>query len=761
MTTTNSEIVGAFGGGGGGSQPIEAPESLRSVATARILDLLCEGPIEGVVGGARGVYLDDVQLQKPDSADFNFKVSAIAFRNGSDAQTPIEGIPSAEVEIAVSVDVTHATPAIRTVTTEGLDAMRITMGFPGMTHIETNGDINGATVEFQVEVQPFGGAYSIIDLAGSGFLTGKTSSRFQRTVEFKLPGVAPWNIRVSRLTDDHASVTYTDKSYWDSYTEVQYEKLSYPGSALVGIELDASQFRSIPRRAYDTKLLIVQVPSNYDPVTRAYTGAWDGTFKSAWTDNPAWCLYDLLTHADHGLGAYITSAQVDKWALYEIAQICDELVDNGDGLGGKEPRFTCNLLLTSRTDAWRVVQDICSIFRGLAYWVSGTVQPVQDSPRDPVALFTPSNVIEGKFSYSGSSRMSRHNTVLVSWNDPTDMYRQKKELVMLDADVAARGLRQVEIQAIGCTSQGQAHRVGRWLLYTEIYETETITFSTGLDGATVRPGDVIVVQDDYRAPTVSSGRVSNTPTSATVVPLDATVSLESGKSYNLQVFTGNATTPFETVAVASLAGDHASLTLSAALSTPPVDGAAWQLLESTGEQALYRILSIVEAEPNIYSITAMEYDPNKYDFVESNLNLQAPPGGITNPAAVLVPPANLGIDEYLYISGEAVKDRMNVHWDAVSGAAGYFGQWRKDNGNWTNVDTMDLAFDVLDVNPGLYEARVCAVAATGGHGLFSRATVTLLGKTAPPANVANFTATRGATTIALSWDAVADLDLSH
>ena len=395
-------IIGAGGGGkgGGGSARVaqEAPDSLRSKAYARVVDLVCEGEIEGLAAGLQSVYLDDTPIKNPDGS-YNFTGVTLETRPGTQQQSYIPGFSSVENEVAVGVECKANQPVVRTINDLDVDAVRIKVSIPTLTLQDTtNGDLNGTSVSYAIDVQARGAGYVQI-LADT--VSGKTTSRYQRSYYIPLTGTGPWDVRLRRITADSTQTSLQNKTFLESYTEVIESKLRYPNSALMALRVDASQFTSIPRRSYDLKLLRVRIPSNYFSETRSYAGVWDGTFKVAWTDNPAWCFYDLVTSTRYGLGSFIPESQVDKWALYRVARYCDELVPNG--LGGYEPRFTCNLYLQSREQAYKVVQDMASIFRGMAYWSGGAITVTQDAPQDPVYQFTAANVIGGEFAYQGSS----------------------------------------------------------------------------------------------------------------------------------------------------------------------------------------------------------------------------------------------------------------------------------------------------------------------------------------------------------------------
>ncbi|HXF66197.1 MAG TPA: phage tail protein, partial [Burkholderiales bacterium] len=366
---------GGKGGGGGGRTPQEAPDSLRSRAWARVIDVVSEGEIEGLVDGLKSIYLDDTPVINTDGSE-NFSGVTIATRTGTQAQDYVPGFAAAESEIAVATEVKAATPVVRSVSNTNLSAVRVTVSVPQLTYQDpSTGDISGTSVELAIDLQNAGGGWQEVR---RDTISGKTTSRYQRSYRIELPAPGPWDIRVRRITPDSTQSNLQNKTFWDSYTEIIDAKLRYPNTALVALQVDSAQFNRIPRRGYDIRGLRVRVPVNYDPDTRSYSGIWDGTWKIAWTDNPAWCFYDLLTNERYGLGAYIDEVQVDKWALYEIARYCDELVP--DGFGGTEPRFTCNLYLQTRQEAFTVLQQMAAIFRGMVWWSQGALTAVADKP---------------------------------------------------------------------------------------------------------------------------------------------------------------------------------------------------------------------------------------------------------------------------------------------------------------------------------------------------------------------------------------------
>lgn len=561
-------------------------------------------------------------------------------------------------------------------------------------------------------------------------ITGKTTSRYEKSHRIQLVGDPPWDIRVRRITNDSTSTFLENKTFWQSYAEIIDGKFRYPNSAIIALRVDASQFQAIPRRAYDLKLLRVKIPTNYNPETKIYTGIWDGNFKVAWTDNPAWCFYDLLTNSRYGLGEYIPEAQVDKWTLYAIGKYCDELVPNGEG--GTEPRFTCNVYLQTREEAYNVVNNMATIFRGMPYWATGVVTLGFDAPADPVYQYTNANVIDGTFNYSGSSLKARHTVALVTWNDPEDFYRQKVEYVEDVQGIERYGIVQTELVAVGCTSRSQANRVGRWLLISERTETETVAFKTGLDGYVVRPSQIIQVADEMRAGTRRGGRIVSATTTSVV--LDQNLSGVSGiVGGSLSVMLANG--ELETKIISAAVGT--TLTV-AAFSSAPQPNAIFVVQTSTVAAQLFRVVSAVEVEDGV-EITALAHNPNKYAEVEQNLVL--PARQITTLSDFTEAPLNLKITESLYEEAGEVKVLVNFSWDAVQSAQSYSVTYKVGERNFITLpNTTSSSIDVRDAIEGNYTVRVQAINALGKRGIPSTAEDNVLGRffAVPPANVQLF-----------------------
>ncbi len=743
-------IIGAGGGGkgGGGSARVaqEAPDSLRSKAYARVVDLISEGEIEGLVDGLQSVYLDDTPIQNPDGST-NFSGVTLETRNGSQQQSYVPGFSSVENEVVVGVEVKASQPVVRSITDPDVDAVRVKVSVPQLTNQDTtNGDLNGSTVTFAIDRQVNGAGFVEII---NDTISGKTTTKYQRSYYVPLIGTGPWDIRVRRITADSASTAIQNKTFVDSYTEVIESKLRYPNSALVALRVDASQFSSIPRRSYDMKLLRVRVPVNYDPSTRAYSGVWNGTFKIAWTDNPAWCFYDLVTSSRYGLGGYIPEAQVDKWALYRVAQYCDQLVPNG--LGGVEPRFTCNLYLQTREQAYKVVQDMASIFRGMVYWSGGAITVTQDAPADAVYQFAPSNVVDGEFAYQGSSAKARHTVALVTWNDPEDFYRQKVEYVEDAAGIARYGIVQSEVVALGCTSRGQAYRVGKWLLYSEQSESEIVTFRTGLEGAVVRPGDVIKVADPVRGGMRLGGRIASA--TASTVTLDQDLPADLPWRLSVVLPTGKV----EERLVGPIYGR--ALTVSIPFSAVPQPDAIWVLSSSIIEPQLFRVVAVAERDPGVHEVTALAHNPSKFDAIEKGLALQ--PRSITVLSDMPPAPTGLSMQESLYRVKDQAQVLVQVSWNEVQTAVAYRLSYRVGGGNFVSLPLTSANYiEIRDAQEGAYEFSLRAIGITRKESAPATLSETVLGKTLPPSEVTGFLVQRRVSDLLLTWDGVEDADLA-
>lgn len=728
---------------GGSSKPrpaVEAPDSLHSTATARVLDLLSEGPIGGLVDGLRSVYLDETPIQAADGS-MNFSGVTLDTRPGSQDQAYLAGFPSVESETAVGVELTQAAPYVRAINNADLSAVRLRLSVPRLARSNPQtGDINGYRVEYAIDLATDGGAY--VEVLRAAF-DGKTTTKYERSHRIELGAGSSWVVRVRRITANATDSTIADETRVESITEVIDAKLRYPNSALAALTFDAAQFSGVPGRAYEVYGRVLRVPSNYDPAARSYTGVWDGTFKLAFSDNPAWVYYDLILHTRYGLGDRVTAAQVDKWALYQIARYCDELVP--DGRGGLEPRFTCFIPLTTQADALKVLQDIATLFRGMTYWAGGSVMVTADLPQDPVHTFSNADVVDGKFRYPGSRRRTRYTVALVSWSDPADFGRRKVEYVPDPEGIARYGIQQTEITAFGCSSQGQAQRLGRWALLTSRLETESVVFSVGLKGAFVRPGQVIRVADARRAGRRIGGRLSAADADSATVDSDVTVTV--GDRLVATLPSGQV----EVREVVAIAGRR--LQVAPAWSEVPRAQSAWAVESDELVPQQFRVVRIAEAAPGItYEVTAVKHVPGKFEAVDSRTHIDAPPISII-PPGVQAPPTGVTLEGRTVIEQGAAVGILVISWTAAPGAVAYEVEWRRDSGEWVYAGrTGGQLLEVTGIYAGRYVARVRAISALEvGSVLASSAETQIAGKTTPPPVVSFLHTEPRAMALGVSW----------
>ncbi|MCL4664499.1 phage tail protein [Burkholderia multivorans] len=734
-------ISGAKGGGGGGGGG-ESPDSLHSTARAKVLDIIGEGPIVGLVNGMQSVYLDGTPIQNADGS-VNFQNYTVDVRTGTLDQDYMPGFPAVERETAVGIPLTSDAPWVRQVQNTQLTAVRIRFGVPALQKSDPSAGVFGYRVEYAIDLSVDGGSYAEV-LRGA--FDGKTTSLYERSHRIELPRAKTgWLVRVRRITPNAHSSLIADTVNIEAITEVIDRKLRYPMTALVGMTFDARSFSQVPVRSYHVRGLIVRVPSNYDPETRTYSGVWDGTFKPAWTNNPAWIFYDLLLNERYGLGKSVDASMVDKWGLYEIARYCDVMVS--DGKGGVEPRFACNCVIQSAADAFKVLQDIASVFRGIAYWGPGAVVASADMPSDPVYVYTAANVIDGSFRYVGSERKTRYTVALVSYNDPANQYKQAVEYVPDEDGIARYGVVKTQVTAFGCTSQAQAHRVGQWILLTSRYEAGTVSFQVGMDGVLVGPGQVIAIADPRKAGRRIGGRIRSA--AGAVVVLDKAPAVAPGDRFTAILPSGVA----QSRAVKSVDGDM--LTLVDRFDADPVSGAVWMLESDALTAQLYRVVSVQESDEEgqiAYTITATRHEPGKYAAIDDGAQIQQRPVTVV-PPSVQAPPSNVRLTTYSVIDQGIAKTNMVIAWDAADKAVTYLPEWRKDNGDWVAVaQTGGLQVEIPGIYQGRYVARVRAQNVMNVTSLPAVSAETMLmGKTTPPPSVVSLKASGVVFGINLEW----------
>ncbi|MGW8276095.1 host specificity protein J [Xanthomonas axonopodis] len=737
-------LHGAKKGASSARTPVETPDSLQSIAFAKIIDLISEGEIAGLKDGLRSVYLDGTPLQGADGS-FNFQNVRFETRAGTQDQEHLAGFPSVENENSVNVELRSDQSVVRSFTNSDLSAIRVRIAVQALQKTNTtNADIEGYSIAYAIDVATDGGAFNTVI---SNAFTGKTTTLYERSHRVDLPEGSQWQIRVRRLTPNANSATIADTTLAQSMTEIIDAKLRYPNCALAALEVDASQFQAIPTRAYRVLGRIVSVPSNYDPQARTYSGIWDGTMKPAWTNNPAWVFYDLVTNDRFGLGHRIPAAWVDRWRLYQIAQYCDQMVS--DGQGGQEPRFTCNVYLQTRQDAYKMLQDMAAVFRGITYYAAGQVLASADMPQDPVYPFNQTNVIDGRFTYSGSARKVRHTVALVSWNDPDDFGRAKVETVEYRPGIARYGIQQVEVAAMGCTSRAQAQRIGLHILYTENLETETVTFGVGLEGAVPQPGDIIEVADPNRAGRRNGGRIKAAGLQS--VDLDVVPpGLSAGDT--IRVLGSNGRSQGRTIS--GIVGSTVNVT--APWDSVPVATSVWAV--STAELALqtFRVLAVADgdgAEGAItYQITALEHVPQKFAAIDDGARIELPPISII-PPSVQPPPTNVRLSSHSFVEQGIAQHVLTIAWDPADKAIAYDVEWRRDDMAWVKAGRAATTnLEVRGIYAGQYLARVRAVNALNAVSMPALSALTeITGKIEPPPSLASLTAAGIIFGIDLAW----------
>ncbi|MGK8414894.1 host specificity protein J [Proteus mirabilis] len=599
-------------GGGGGSTPRLLDDNLKNKQFLNVIDLVSEGPIEGPVGGMSGFLLNGTPVVDADGNP-NIHGVEVQWRAGTQTQEPLEDFPFVEKEIPVNVEVKKSTPILRTISDQETDRVRFTLGVSALVSQDDKGNQYDATVEMLIEVND-GSGWTHAETAK---ITGKISGQYLESYIIDAPKKKPFQIRVSRLTDDSKSDLLKNGTVWASYTEITDAKFSYPNSAVVGMKIDKSQYGDTPNRTYHIKGMIIQVPDNYDPESRTYTGIWTGRFKPAWSNNPAWVFYDLVTNERYGIGEMIGSFGVDKFALYAIARYCDELVD--DGFGNKEPRFTFNAYITSQRKAKEVIDDLASVFRGMPLWDGQQLTCFQDRPSDPVWTYTNSNVIDGKFKYTSTAKSARHNAIEVSWINPSNGWSEEREFIQ-DDDLIQRfgGVNVKKVTAFGCTSRGQAHRVGKWILQTEKLEKDSVTFSTGREGINCISGDIIEVADDSFAGVKVGGRVLSV--NGSTITIDAPIDWKYDDKGTFS-FLGSSGR-FEKIDIQSIDGDIVTLR-----ETPRglKQYGVFSITKSTLTTRLFRVITISEDKDGIYLYNCIQHEPQKERIVDNGVDFTGSP----------------------------------------------------------------------------------------------------------------------------------------
>lgn len=741
MTTT---IIKGRGKGGSNQTrtPVEAPDSIQSIARAKVLIALGEGEFAGGLD-AKNIFLGDsssyTPLQNADGS-YNFNNVKYEFRSGTQDQDYIQGFPGIENELQVSYELKQAVPYVRAVSNTQLSALRIRLGWPTLLLQKNNGDKVGTRVEYAIDLSVDGGPYETVV---NGAVDDKTTSLYERSHRINLPKASTgWQLRVRRITPDSTSVNIVDTMRVVAVTEIIDAKLRYVNTALLYVEFDAKQFpNGIPQVVCNPKGRIIRVPDTYDPETRTYSGTWEGVFKWAWTDNPAWIYYDIILNERFGLGQRIDATQIDRWELYRIAQYCDQLVPDGKGGSGTEPRFRCNVYIQDRNDAWTVLRDLAGIFRGMTYWGDNKMYVLADMPRDVWHIYNHASVVEGKFTFADPSETTRNTAALVNWSDPANHYKDTPEPVY-DSDLAMRfDYRQLEMTAIGCTRQSEANRRGRWALLTNGIG-EVVTFSTGMDVPPV--GEVIGVAANELAGRTIGGRVS--AVNGRNITLDRAADVKAGNRLFLNLPSGTA----QARTVQAVNGN--TVTVTTPYSETPEAECNWGVDSDDLFIALFRVTGTRDNNDGTFEVTGTTYNPDIYSTVDTGARLDERPISVI-PPGVQAPPDNIVVDSYSTVNQNIAITTMRVAWDAVQGAVAYEAEWRRDSGNWVSVPrTSSLGFEVQGIYSGRYLVRVRAVNSSDVSSVWaSSAEVNLTGKVGNPPKPVGFMATGINWGIRLNW----------
>ncbi|MDT9673836.1 DUF1983 domain-containing protein [Pseudomonas sp. JV414] len=733
------DIHGEKGGSSKPKSPTEASDSLRSTNLAKLLIAVGEGEFDETPTDY-DIYLDNTPIRDA-SGNYNYPNVKWDWRPGSVDQTYIPGIPSVENETSLNVELRSDSPWVRSITNIQLSAVRVRFAWPALQRQDNEGNIVGYRIEYAIDVATDGGAYQQVAVDA---VDGKTTTRYERSRRIDLPDATTgWQIRVRRLTPNQNSNKIADTMLIAGYTEVIDAKLRYPNTALLYIEFDAEQFTNIPAVTVKCRARRWQVPSNYDPIARTYTGTWDGSMKQAWTNNPAWITYGVCTEDRFGLGKRIKPFMVDKWELYRISQYCDQLVPNG--LGGTEPRFLCDMNLQGKADAWSLLRDIAGIYRGMTYWAQGQLVMQADMPRaqDFDYVFTRANVIDGKFSYGSASAKTRYTRALVSYDNPANNY-DTDVIPFADLDLQRRlGDKPTELSAIGCTRASEAQRRGKWAILSN-NQDRTVSFKTGMEGVIPLPGHIIPLADSLLAGREVGGRIS--AVAGRVVTLDRDTQAKAGDRLIINLPGGRA----EGRTVQSV--NNRSVTVTTNYSEAPLPQLQWALDADDLAIPLYRVLRTRRTAEGDFEISALQYEPSKFAFIDTGARLEERP--ISAITITVVPaPASVTLASTSVVSQGLAVATMTITWPAVNGAVGYDIEWRKDSGNWIKLQRTGMtSVDVTGIYAGAYVARVRAVSAFDISSIWRNSVLTSLkGKEGLPPAVSYLTTTPLLFGIYLNW----------
>lgn len=730
-------IEGSKGGEEKPHTPRETPNNLQSVAYAKVLVAVGEGELAGTPTG-RDIYLNGTPLVGPSGED-NFGGVTWEWRNGTVDQSYIQGNPGVSNETTVNFPLKYVTPWVRQITKVSLSAVRVTLNFPALQRQLTNGDTVGYAINYSIDISTDGGPFVTYK---DYTVSGKTNSAYERTHRVDLPRnpSSGWTIRVRRTTQDSTSSSIQDSMSVKSFTEVVDVKQRYPNTALLFVQFDSRLFGggSIPAISVKVKGRVIRVPSNYDPETRTYSGVWAGDFKWAWTDNPAWVFFDIVTNERFGLGNRVNLNQVSKWDIYEVSQYCDVLVDDGKGAGTFEPRHTCNVYLQSETDAWQVLRDICSIFNGMTYWNGNEFIAIADKEEsiDNIPTFSRADVVEGNFEHQSTDERSIYTSALVSYDEPTNHYGTQVEAVWEKAEILRwGGDRQTKLSAIGCTSRGEAQRKGKYNLLTNLYN-RTVTFKTGLQGLShkVQPGKIIGIADPLIAGKPFTGRLKSSTN--TVVTLDRATEAKAGDRLFVALREGTQ----QARTISQVQGNV--VTVGTAYSEVPMANAIWYLEASDLKSQLFKVTKLVHSGNGVYEITGVEYNQSKFGAIDNGARLESRPISKI-PPAFLNPPSPINVTAASYIEQTLAVTTMTASWDAVQNAVMYEGQYKIGLGDWVTLGTTGAQeFSIRGIYTGEYVVRVRSINALGIKSLWGLSAATALqGKAGAPPSLASLTVT--------------------
>ncbi|MCO5364816.1 TipJ family phage tail tip protein [Pseudomonas alliivorans] len=742
-------IRGSKGGEAKQKQPTIATNGTASIATARIVYLWSWGPIVGPVNGLRSVKLDGTPLVAEDGT-VNFPGVKWQFRNGELNQSRLEGIAESSNEVDVNQQLLSTTPYLRTITNPVLDAVRVRFSWPQLQAQDASGNVNGVRIEYAIDLATDGGP--LVQVL-TDFVDRKNVTKYERSHRINLPAGSRWTMRVRRITPEANNSLVQDGMFIDAIAEVVDSDQEYPLTAVGCVEYDAQQFGGdIAKIAVHMRGMVVRVPTNYDPEARTYAtsgagtsgGIWDGTFKEAYTNNPAWVCYDIALNPYYGLGHRIDATMVDRWNLYRIAQYCDQMVP--DGQGGMHPRHTCNIYLQKQADAYAVLQDLSSIYHGMSTWDGSQITFSADMPGDPVYTYNPSQILNnGEIQYSGTRARDRHNLAMVSWDNPAQDFKTDKEPVFDEVAMAESGsINELAVDAYGCTSLGQAQRAGQYALITEQTQTRPATFRVGLDGGIPKTGQIIAVADPMLAGRANGGRISGV--AGRVITVDRDIDISTGAKLRVNLPSGRS----EARVITSISGR--SVTIAAGFSEVPEAECGWILEYDDLKTMQFLVRNITRPEWHQYQLECIQHEPSKFDAIDFGAVVDIRPiSGI--PVGVQSAPGAVFVTQHVVIEQGIAVTNMTISWDAAPGAVAYDVEWRWGSREWVKAPrTSEQLVDVPGIYSGQYMARVRAVSALNVSSLPTSSLLTnLQGKTSLPPAVTSLTASSLIFGIGLKW----------